>query len=142
MPEKRIRRPAKYEQFMNKIASSKGDAQVFDSLKDCLVFSAALGYKNYKREPFRDSSEPIQFSTFSGNYDKIFINALAIKESGDTSMLNNSKLDDKILIFEEYACGGLSILENKLALNPEKEIVAMLLREVSKRDLIDDITNM
>ena len=142
MADKRVRRPAQYELLMNKIATNKEGKQVFSSLKDCLVFAAALGFKNGKRESFSNSSEQIQLQIFSGEHDIIFINSLAIQETGDTSMLNDSKLDEKILIFEEYACGGLSILENKLALDPEKEIVTMIYSEISERSLVDDITNM
>ena len=36
------------------------------------------------------------------------------KETGDANYLGLEKENEKILIFEEYACGGLEIIHNRI----------------------------
>jgi len=141
----RIRRPKEFEEFMNKLCK-KGESstQIFDTLKDCMVFCAALGAKNDRKEAINESSEPIMLHLFSGEYDKAFINALAISDTNDARIIESSREDERIKIFEEFACGGLHILRSELGdldLDIEKQMVSLISKEQQGKSIIDDISS-
>ena len=141
----RIRRPKDFEDFMNKLCK-KGDGktQIFSTLKDCLVFCAALGAKHDRKEPFSDTSEPIMLHLFNGEYDKAFINALAIYDTKEAIIIDPTREDERIKIFEEFASGGLHILQSELGnleLDIEKQMVSLISKEEQGMSIIDDISN-
>jgi dnd system-associated protein 4 len=135
----RIRRPQQYDALLTDLRG------VFDSYKDALVFSACLGFKRKLRVPFDKTSEPIHMATFSGQYDQAVMNAIAIKETSDPFVMANTREDEKVRIFEEYACGGLSILQNVLAGKEHLRLEALLnlvMGEEKKDNILDEITQL
>jgi dnd system-associated protein 4 len=116
---------------------------VFKTYKDALVFCACLGKKRDKRVEFSKSSEPVHLSIFSGDFDKMVINSLAVAEDGDAFLLSEEREDEKIKNFEEYACGGLEILKNEvwdLKYDWVKSLVSMMIHEEDTEKLLTDIT--
>jgi dnd system-associated protein 4 len=109
----RIRRPAHFEDLMKKLSSS--DISPLLSYKDVLVFAACVGYSRRRRLAFDKSGEKISLTVFSGHYDLMVINSIAIAETNDPFILGSEKEEEKYKIFEEYACGGLEVLENEIA---------------------------
>ena len=135
----RVRRPVQFEEMLNDLRE-KG---IFKTYKDALVFSACLGKKRNKRVPFSKSSEPVHLSIFSGDFDKMVINIIAVAEENDAYLLSKEREDDKIKIFEEYASGGLEIMKNEiwdLKNNWEKSLISMILREEDTEKILTDIT--
>jgi dnd system-associated protein 4 len=106
----RVRRPKNYEELMAQMK----DTGAFETLKDVLIYSACFGLQKKVREEFKESAEPINLQIFSGDFDKMVINTVAIRDTGDPTIMANERSDDRILIFEEYACGGLSVINNHL----------------------------
>ncbi|MBE8232411.1 MAG: DNA phosphorothioation-associated protein 4 [Endozoicomonadaceae bacterium] len=106
----RIRRPKEYDDLLDIFKKEK----IFASNKNALVFAASLGFKKQLRCSFEESSEPIMLRIFDDNTDIPFIYALALAETNDISMMNKSKFKDAVLIFEEYANGGLSYIKSLL----------------------------
>lgn len=130
---------------MDRIAKTSGPSKIFETLKDCLVFCAALGAAKEKREPFSDPAEPIALHLFNGEFDKEFINALAIFDTKDAKIIFPEREDERIKIFEEYACGGLHILHAEIGgydLDEEKQLVSMLAKQMDRSGLLDDITSL
>ena len=107
----RVRRPKEFEEFMAELR----DSGAFETLKDILVFAACLGLSRNERASFKDTAEPINLQTFGAEFDKMVINTIAIKASGDPLIMANSRVDDSVRIFEEYACGGLGIMRNQVS---------------------------
>lgn len=91
----------------------------FQAYADVIVFAAALGAKRKKSVPLEEISkepEPIKQSIFANRgYDPV-INLLAIAHTKDPKILASDETSEgeRIIIFEEYANGGLEILEDKL----------------------------
>ncbi len=141
----RIRRPKDFEDFMAKLCKKgEGKTQIFATLKDCLVFCAALGAKHDRKEPFTDSAEPIMLHLFSGEYDMAFINALAIYDTKDAKVIDPSRENERIKIFEEFASGGLHILKSELGnldMDVEQLMVSLISKEQQGVSIIDDISN-
>lgn len=92
----------------------------FSTYADVLAFAAALGARRQRRSPVVDVAReptPIAFEIFiSRGYDALF-KLLAAVETKNASVL--SSLDAKaenfrVSLFEEYANGGLEILQGEL----------------------------
>ncbi|MCA9486957.1 MAG: DNA phosphorothioation-associated protein 4 [Nanoarchaeota archaeon] len=137
--ESRIRRPAQYDSMLDDL-KEKG---VFGKLTNALVFAACLGYRRSNPKDIGAAGEPVRLSLFSDRYDEAVINSLAIlAKNGDPLMLAKENEDERIAIFERYACGGLEILAREIwepKLEWEKAIVGIILDEFEQ---VDSLTNL
>lgn len=115
----RIRRPKEHDDLLEILRKEK----IFSSFKNTLVFAASLGFKKQQRQSFDTSSEPIMLRIFDDNTDIPFIYALALAETNDITLMNKSRFRDAVLIFEEYANGGLSYI--KSVLDPAAALVSI-----------------
>lgn len=93
----------------------------FQTYVEVMVFAAALGVQRKKRSPLIEISKrepgPIEQEYFATKGYDVLIKLLAIAEikNIDILSLNNEEYDDKrTQIFEEYANGGLEILQEEL----------------------------
>jgi len=142
----RVRRPKDFDELLKTLTDDK-EKKVFETYKDCLVFCASLCAskgKEYKRG-FKETSEPIKIHIFNGKYDAAFINALAIFDTNDAMVISSERQDERIKIFEDYACGGLHILDSELMnayVSYDKHIINIINKITQKKDIIEDITNL
>ncbi len=125
---------------------SKETTGPFQTYADVMVFAAALGAKRKKRSPLGEISKrdplPIGIEIFiSRGYDAV-IKLLAIAETKNTQILSptdeNSE-EQRIHIFEEYANGGLEILQDELrgTVNYSETLLLLLISEKGKREEIE-----
>lgn len=114
----RIRVAKDKAELVKALTSSDGSTGPFQTFADVIVFAAALGAKHKKRVPLGEISKrepsPIPQEQFIVRGYDIVINLLAINETKDINILsfnesNNSEVRN--CIFEEYANGGLEILQ-------------------------------
>ena len=133
----RIRRPKQHDDLLEIFKTEK----IFSSNKNALVFAASLGFKKQQRQSFDDSSEPIMLRIFDDNTDIPFIYALSLAETDDISMMTKNKFKEAVLIFEEYANGGLSyirsVLDPATALVSLETIIAEL-EDTNTEDMFED----
>ncbi|TAF05704.1 MAG: DNA phosphorothioation-associated protein 4 [Nostocales cyanobacterium] len=117
----RIRVAKDKADLVKALISSDGGYGPFQTFADVIVFAAALGIKNKKRVPFEEVSKrepaPIRLETFiSMGYD-VLIKLLGITETQNIQILspNDEEYEkQRHEIFEEYANGGLEILQGEL----------------------------
>lgn len=111
--DRRVRRPSDKQEVMDELTSEDGP---FVALRDVLVFAAALGYSRGRRVPFTSSGEPIKWDTMCnrrGTED--LVNMLCVADaSEDPQILEDDRFEERILLLEEYANGGLEILKHEL----------------------------
>jgi dnd system-associated protein 4 len=111
---KRIHRATDKKRIIDTLTSD-GTA-VFREIWRLLLFSAALGFKNRKREPLAnvDSGDAIRQELF-GNCPAWpgILYLIGLVETGGTDVLmaTEEAEDQRIKAFEEYANGGLAILD-------------------------------
>lgn len=117
-----IRPPGQHSDFLRKITGRK-DAEnsevVFNSYYDALIFASIIGFEAGEREQILrtgDSIEIILFSTMKSNkYFETLISTFAVlNDKNDHTCLSGAKSEDRIRMFEEYACAGLTILRKEL----------------------------
>lgn len=119
MADRRIRIAKDKVQLVKELSVQEGGKGFFRHMVDILAFSAALGYARNNRSPLNEPAkvpDPIRHSVFQTHgYDTI-INLLAVSDSEDPGILaNRDDMEDKrAAIFEEYANGGLEILDREL----------------------------
>ncbi|MGI8429239.1 MAG: DNA phosphorothioation-associated protein 4 [Solirubrobacteraceae bacterium] len=109
---RRVRRPAQHEQLMKRLA---GDEGPFTTLAEVLTFTAGLGYAAGRREPLAASGEQIDFDVFQRLGVEGFIDMLAGAVHDDVTILGPAMSDERLTVFEEFANGGLDILQSRLA---------------------------
>ncbi|MBK1988910.1 DNA phosphorothioation-associated protein 4 [Sphaerospermopsis aphanizomenoides BCCUSP55] len=117
----RIRVAKDKADLVKALISADGGNGPFQTFADVIVFAAALGVKYKKRVPFEEVSKrepvPIRLETFiSMGYD-VLIKLISTIETQDIQILSpNEEESEKHRneIFEEYANGGLEILQGEL----------------------------
>lgn len=103
------------------LVTSDGTTGAFQTYVEVMAFAAVLGAKHKKRVPLGEPSKkelsPIPQEHFTSMGHDIVIKLLAVTETGDIKILSSKEEeheDNRTLIFEEYANGGLEILQNEL----------------------------
>ena len=119
MAEKRIKIAKNKAKLVKDLKVSEDTSGPFQTYVDVMVFAAALGAKRKKRVPlveFARDLDPIRRDYFDNNRCELLINLLAISETQDQKILADDDNSDeqRIKIFEEYANGGLEILQDEL----------------------------
>ncbi len=151
MSYRRIRRP-KTQEHIYKELTDTDEFGVFQSYKDLFMMAGVVGFIEKKRKSFEGSLEGISWNVFNLETDEAVINAVALVDTKDPSIINTQSSEDfdkKITIFEEYAAGGADVLYNKLKDHPRNAIDVLFeyiismekLRNDTERD-VEDITKI
>jgi dnd system-associated protein 4 len=134
----RIRVAKDKAELVKGLTSSDGGTGPFQTFADVIVFAAALGAKHKKRVTLGEISKrepsPIPQEQFIVRGYNTVIHLIAIAETQDIKLLsiqegnNNEKRN---YIFEEYANGGLEILQSQIrgAVDYSERILLILSHE-------------
>ncbi|MEH2215571.1 MAG: DNA phosphorothioation-associated protein 4 [Nostoc sp.] len=134
----RIRVAKDKAELVKDLTSSDGGTGPFNTFADVIVFAAALGAKHKRRVALGEISKrepsPIPQEQFIVRGYNTVINLIAIAETQDIKVLsleegnNNEKRN---YIFEEYANGGLEILQSEIrgAVDYSERILLILSHE-------------
>ncbi|MEM7594074.1 MAG: DNA phosphorothioation-associated protein 4, partial [Cyanobacteria bacterium P01_A01_bin.83] len=106
---------------VQKLLDTKGTTGLFTTYADAIAFAAAMGAKHKQRNALSEISQsepaPISLEVFiSRGYDHL-IKLIAVVETQDLKVLSTedeSAQAQRVLIFEEYANGGLAKLRHEL----------------------------
>ena len=145
MADKRIKIAKDKAKLVKDLKAADDTTGPFQTYVEVMLFAAALGAKRKKRVPLVEFSrdlDPIRRDYFGNNKCELVINLLAISETKEHSILaDNEKCDDeRIQIFEEYANGGLEILQDELrgAVDYAEIIILILSSERMKQHQEED----
>lgn len=89
----------------------------FSTYRDILLFAAAVGFHQQRRVPFTTSSgDPIRYEVLTvPGFSDTLINMIAANViSDDPEIMDNSRLEERITIFEEFANGGLEYIQEQV----------------------------
>ena len=108
-------------ELVRKLLDEKDTTGMFSTYADIVAFAASMGVKHQKRSPLGEISQsepaPISLEVFiSRGYERL-IKLIAVTDTEDIQILSTE--DDaaeatRVLIFEEYANGGLEKLQQEL----------------------------
>lgn len=90
------------------------DATMFPTLREALTFCAVLGYKERRKLPLDPSAgtEDIAGAQYQLNEAVDVLFALALADTKNSDILRPEKERDCIQIYEEYANGGLELVQS------------------------------
>lgn len=141
MVDRRIRIAKDKSKLVKCLKASDDTTGPFQTYADVIVFAAALGAKRQKRVPLVDITkdlDPIRREYFDNNKYKYIVNLIAISEIKEQNVLSDDEKsnEQRIRIFEEYANGGLEILQNELrgAVDYTERIILILSSERMKQE--------
>lgn len=133
MTENRIKVAKDKARLVKELKASNDTTGPFQTYVEVMLFAAAFGAKRKKRVPLVEIArdlEPIRRDYFDKNKCELVINLLSIFETQEGNVLaDDEKIDEKrIKIFEEYANGGLEILQDELrgAVDYSERIILIL----------------
>lgn len=145
MADKRIKIAQDKSKLLKDLKASDNSNGPFQTYVEVMVFAAALGAKRKKRVPLIEIAkdvEPIRRDYFDRNLYELIINLLAIAETQLPQILadDDETNEQRIKIFEEYANGGLEILQDELrgAVDYYERILLMINTERLKRQPEED----
>lgn len=89
----------------------------FNEYRDVLFFAAVLGWQCQRRVPLQARGEPIRWEVFRNRTGtELITDMIAVAGApDDPSILTPSRLDERVLVLEEYANGGLELLQERIA---------------------------
>ena len=113
MADRRIRWCQKRKDVLEKLWSESESTGPFATKVDVLCFAASYGAYNNASEKLDHPSEPIRFEIFENRGYATLFDLLAIFRTENPSILENSDEaeDRRATVFEEYANGGLRLLD-------------------------------
>lgn len=141
MGDNRIKVAKDKAALVKALRASDDSSGPFQSYADVLVFAASLGIQKQSRKPITEYSkeiDPIRQDIFYGKgYDQV-INLIAIADTKAPRIVasHDEAEEARIEIFEEYANGGLEILDLRLqGFTNYTECILMLLNEVTEEEI-------
>ncbi len=142
---RRVQRSINKETLVKSLTT--GENPVFKEIWRLLMFAAALGYKQKRRIPLgaTDTGKAFPQQYFSNSpVWPGFQYLLALSEIEDASILSGGDEadDQRITIFEEYANGGLELIEEELessgySLDSMINLIAQSTAEATTQGLTD-----
>lgn len=107
-----VRRSKRYEATLQRLGGK--DAKMFPTLREALTFCAVLGYKERRRKPIDPNAgtEDIAGAQYFNNEAVDTLFALAIAETKGSDILRIEREKDCVKIYEEYANGGLDLIQS------------------------------
>jgi dnd system-associated protein 4 len=107
-----VRRSRVYEATLQKLGGK--DAKMFPTLREALSFCAVLGYKERRRLPIDPNfgTEDIAGAQYQLNDAVDIVFALALAESKNSDVLRPDQERICVQIYEEYANGGLDLVQS------------------------------
>ena len=99
------------------------------TMADIFIYAAVFGFTNKRREKIKKAVPQISAVAFKPRQKSLLL-TIAIVENGDIDILFNK--EDAISIIEEYANGGIDLLEDQLINNTESDSTVMLASEMRR----------
>jgi dnd system-associated protein 4 len=135
MSDSRIRVARDKAELVKSLVTAPDNNSPFQTYADAILFAAVLGAKHHQRSALGEISKkepgPISSEIFiARGYDAV-IKLIAIAATENINVISPDRIDveqQRIHIFEEYANGGLEILDRELrgAVDYTERILLML----------------
>jgi len=96
-----------------------GDDSPFSELRDVLFFAAAIGYREQRRKQLDGRGDAIRWETMLNRYgtEELMDMIAVMDQPEDRELLSTSRQSDRVSILEEYANGGLEVIQERIHLS-------------------------
>lgn len=109
-----VKRSKTFEETLQKLGGK--EASMFPTLREALTFCAMLGYKERRRLPLDPGAgtEDIAGAQYQLNEAVDALFSLALAEAKTSDILRPDREKECVQIYEEYANGGLELIQSWL----------------------------
>lgn len=130
----RIRRPPQHEVLLTEMRDEAG----FSTFRDALLFAGAVGACYKRKVPFPGAAgDPIRYETLTvPTFSEALVSIIATNEvDHDPEIMDSTRLDERVRIFEAYANGGLEYIQEQVNIRhqPVAMVVIALVTEALAR---------
>ncbi|WP_008318092.1 DNA phosphorothioation-associated protein 4 [Leptolyngbya sp. PCC 6406] len=147
MADIRIKVAKDKAKLVKALRAGEGSTGPFQTYVDLMIFAACLGVKRDKYIPIEEASrkdpDPIPWDHFASRNKSQILNLLAVSTTQNPKVLGNSERSelDCVEIFEGYANGGLSIIQEAMlgSSNYTSQLQLLLLSERQKSEFVSDL---
>jgi len=111
----------------------------FPTFRDILLFAAAVGFRQARRILFTTASgDPIRYETLTvPTFSEALINMIAANVvADDPEIMDPTRIEERIKIFEEYVNGGLEYLQEQV--NVRHQPAALVVIDLVTEAFADD----
>lgn len=111
----------------------------FPTFRDILLFAAAVGFRQARRILFTTASgDPIRYETLTApTFSEALINMIAANVvADDPEIMDPTRIEERIKIFEEYVNGGLEYLQEQV--NVRHQPAALVVIDLVTEAFADD----
>lgn len=111
----------------------------FPTFRDILLFAAAVGFRQERRVPFTSASgDPIRSDVLTvPGFSDTLINMIAANVvTDDPEIMDDTRMDERFKIFEEYANGGLEYIQEQV--NVRHQPAALVVVDLVAEAFTDD----
>lgn len=148
-----INRSRVHEDMVQRLAMEKlpgTQRTLFPTIRELLCFAALLGYSEERRLPLDKEKgvEDVSYQQFERGDAEDLIYLIALAETKDPEVLKDGNEDKCATIFEEYANGGLQIIQQAMLRGggeyPDRDILELLseLKYLSVDDEEPDVSEI
>ena len=108
------------------------DNKIFEQLRDIYTWCVAYGFKNKKRTPLieRRADLFVRYDVFTRKQQLLLQNVATSEESSfkilSDKYSNNEKYKLFVRLIEEYACGGMRLLLDKIDESQSKDALLVI----------------
>jgi dnd system-associated protein 4 len=139
MLERRINYSKSKAEVIRRLQGAEDSTGPFTTIADVLAFAAALGLKRNRRRPLAEPlAESIRQSVFDNKGFDTMMNLIALHALRKPTALadGDDAIEERASIFEEFANGGLEVLEEEIrgATDPLETIVLLVNAERARPD--------
>jgi dnd system-associated protein 4 len=131
MAERRIGYSKDKSEILKRLVAGEESTGPFELIADALAFAAALGLRRNRRMPLgKETAEPIRQEVFDRRGYDTMMNLVVLHADQRPEALADSEqgIEARARAFEEYANGGLEILQEELkgAVNTAETTVLLI----------------
>lgn len=118
-------------------------APVFGTIRELLCFAAFLGFSLERREALTGPVDYVPEEVFAKNEDALdCVRMIALAEAKDPSIFEEANVDKMVTIFEEYANGGLKVIQSFMAELPTDLLGAdAIIEGLTNKSLLDRVSS-
>jgi dnd system-associated protein 4 len=139
--QRRLNRPKDKDELIQQLV----EQGPFQEYRDVLVFAAAVGWHEKRRLPLTAKGEPIRWEVATNRRGtEALANMIAAADSDDPEILSDDRFDERLEFFEQYANGGLEVLQGLLTSEPRPavDVILELVQKVSRSRDAQDVVSL
>lgn len=140
--------PSRFSSLMPLVSrTGKSTQAVFPAAFDLLCFSASVGYARGLTGPIsKGSSDKTDGGEVVMNIpdrkDRVLCDMVAVAHTGSDEILETGKLQDRLDIFMEFACGGLDYIMSLAETRSARAAVEAIVRGTDRDDSVQALSDL